>query len=146
MAGWWEGSRRLGSSGSGPVFVDPTGRRRRLITVAGAAVGIVLASALALLVAGMLGASPVPLPGLPQDGRGAHEAVVPADVPPSAGPTGPATSPPPRAPAGQPAGAPAGTASAGGAATPASSAPTGRPPRGNRPTEHPGNPNPRKSK
>jgi hypothetical protein len=134
----------LGSSGSGSVFVDPTGRRRRLVTVAGAAAGLGLVSALALLLAGLLGASPVPLPGLPQGGQGAQEAVVPAEVP-SADPAGPATSRPTRAPAGAPASAPAGPGTA--TAPTSSSAPPGRPPRGNRPTDHPGgNPHPERSK
>jgi hypothetical protein len=135
----------LGSRGSGPVFVDPTGRRRRLVTVAGAAVGLGLLSALALLVAGLLGASPVPLPGLPQGGQGAQQAVVPAEAPPSADPVDPTTSRPAQAPAGAPASAPAGRTAT--TPTPASSSPSPcRPPRGNRPTECPGNPHPGRSK
>lgn len=48
-----------------PVFVDGSGRRRRLILVAGSAIGVLVVLALVMLVAGLFGASPVHLPGLP---------------------------------------------------------------------------------
>jgi hypothetical protein len=46
------------------VFVDRSGRRQRLVLVSGAAAGVLLVAALAMLVAGLVGASPIPLPGL----------------------------------------------------------------------------------
>lgn len=56
-----------------PVFVDRSGRRRRLFTGLGAGLGVLLAAGSLLLVAGLMGTSPVPLPGLPQSGqRGQH--------------------------------------------------------------------------
>ena len=58
-------AKRIGD----PVFVDRSGRRRRLFTVIGAAAGVLLVLALSLLIAGILGASPVPLPGLPANGQ-----------------------------------------------------------------------------
>jgi hypothetical protein len=83
----------VGSSGSGPVFVDLTGRRRRLVTALGIAAALVLVAAIALVIAGVLGASPVPLPGLPRGGQGAQQGtVVPAELLPSAEPDEPAAS------------------------------------------------------
>jgi hypothetical protein len=130
------------SNGSGPVFVDRTGRRRRLVTAFGVGVGLVLAAVMALIVAGVFGASPVPLPGLPRGGQGAQEGtVVPAEMAPAGGPSEPTTSRPARVPSATPvpgSGAPAASVSS-------SSAPS-RPPRGNKPSEHPGNPHPGRSK
>jgi len=141
-----EGAAGLGSSGSssrsGPVFVDLTGRRRRLVTAVGMVAALLLMAAIALLIAGVLGASPVPLPGLPQGGQGAQqEAVVPAEVFTSVEPAASATSGPGRAP---------GTPEASGAPGPAQPATSSSAPepttRGNRPTTHPGNPRASKSK
>jgi hypothetical protein len=53
-----------------PVFVDRTGRRRRLIALAGSAGGLVLTVALFALVVGFTGAGPVSIPGWP-DSAGA---------------------------------------------------------------------------
>jgi hypothetical protein len=47
-----------------PVFVDGSGRRRRLLTVVGVALGVSLLLGLVVVIVGFLGASPVPLPGL----------------------------------------------------------------------------------
>ncbi|GIJ72224.1 hypothetical protein [Virgisporangium ochraceum] len=127
-----------------PVFVDVSGRRRRLVTVTGAGVGIGLATALAVLVASMvIGASPRPLPGLPAGGHG--EQPGPAAEPPVASVTPsrsdaitrpPTTAPPvPAAPAAPPA------VTTGPGTTPTS--PTAR---GNRPTGQPGNPRPSRSR
>jgi hypothetical protein len=132
----------LGSSASGSVFVDPTGRRRRLVTVVGVGAALLLVGALALLTAGVLGASPVPLPGLPQGGQGAQEeAVVPAQVVTPAESVASRTAGPARAPAVVP---------PGPSVTPAPPAPSSSAPeprtRGNRPSTHPGNGNPRASK
>jgi hypothetical protein len=131
----------VGSSGSVSVFVDPTGRRRRVVTAAGVAIGLALAAVVGLLVAGLLGAAPVPLPGLPAGGRGAQEVVVPATVPRSAEPSARTTSRPAYPAASRP---PAGGSVAPAAPSASSSASTRT--RGNRPTEHPGNPRASRSK
>jgi hypothetical protein len=133
----------VGSNGSGPVFVDLTGRRRRLVTALGIGAGLALVAAIALLVAGVLGASPVPLPGLPRGGQGAQQGtVVPAELLPSTQPPGPATSPPARPPSVAP--------STSSAATPAPTPPTASSAapthRGNKPTDKPGNGRPSRSK
>jgi hypothetical protein len=46
-----------------PVFVDRSGRRRRLVTLTGTAGGLLLAGAVLALLAGFTGAGPVGLPG-----------------------------------------------------------------------------------
>jgi hypothetical protein len=57
-----------------PVFVDRSGRRHRVVVASGAAAGVLVLLALAMLVAGLFGASPVPLPGLPDlDGQPATQ-------------------------------------------------------------------------
>ncbi|MEV0570368.1 hypothetical protein [Dactylosporangium sp. NPDC050588] len=120
-----------------PVFVDRTGRRRRLFTVLGAGLGVLLAAGCALLIAGLLGASPVPLPGLPENGQiGRHQdglGTAPTSgtsVRPSAKPSTP-----------RPAAAPV----TSGEAPPSPSASASEP-HGNRKTSHPGNPRPSRTK
>ena len=49
-----------------PVFVDRTGRRRRLFAATGAAGGVLLAIASLALVAGLTGAGDSSLPALPE--------------------------------------------------------------------------------
>ncbi|WDZ86276.1 hypothetical protein [Micromonospora cathayae] len=49
--------------GGPPVFVDRTGRRRRLSIVAGTAMGLGLLTSLGLIAAGLFTGSSVPLPG-----------------------------------------------------------------------------------
>ncbi|GAA4605750.1 hypothetical protein BJY16_005514 [Actinoplanes octamycinicus] len=48
-----------------PVFVDRSGRRRRLVMAAGATGGLVLLLAVATLLAGLTGAGPSAVPGWP---------------------------------------------------------------------------------
>jgi hypothetical protein len=128
-----------------PVFVDVSGRRRRLVTVTGAVVGVGLATAIAVLVASMVvGASPLPLPGLPAGGQAVHnpgpEAEPPAPPTTSSDPSDrdPTRPPTTTAPApGGPVAPPAVTT--GPTTTPTTT-------RGNRPTEHPGNPRPSRSR
>lgn len=49
--------------GAPPVFVDRTGRRRRLTVIAGTAMGLGLLTSLGLILAGLFFDSSVPLPG-----------------------------------------------------------------------------------
>ncbi|SCE68180.1 hypothetical protein GA0074696_0200 [Micromonospora purpureochromogenes] len=49
--------------GAPPVFVDRTGKRRRLMTIAGTAMGLGLLTSIGLVLAGLFGDSTVPLPG-----------------------------------------------------------------------------------
>lgn len=55
-----------------PVFVDRTGKRRRLTVLAGVSIGVGLMVSLALIVAGLFAGSSAPLPGWP-DGGGQHQ-------------------------------------------------------------------------
>ncbi|GIG61563.1 hypothetical protein Lfu02_59350 [Longispora fulva] len=52
-------------AGDSPVFVDPSGRRRGVVRLVGLGLGAALVVGVALVVAGLFGASPVPLPGWP---------------------------------------------------------------------------------
>jgi len=52
-----------------PVFLDRSGRRRRLVLLVGGCVGTVLIASIALLGVGLSGASPVHIPGFPDAGR-----------------------------------------------------------------------------
>ncbi|RAO03729.1 hypothetical protein GAR05_00710 [Micromonospora saelicesensis] len=53
-----------------PVFVDGTGRRRRLTVIAGTAMGLGLLTSLVLIAAGLFLDTSVPLPGWSEDSRG----------------------------------------------------------------------------
>jgi hypothetical protein len=132
----------IGSSGQ--VFVDASGRRRRLVTVIGAVLGSLLAVGIAVLVAGMVGAVPLPLPGLPASGQGIQDgqhgpAAEPTRADPSASPTGTGRTPAPTS-RGVPTAAT--TPPVGSAPTGDASATT----RGNRPSVHPGNSNSKSSR
>ncbi|TNH23816.1 hypothetical protein FHG89_26320 [Micromonospora orduensis] len=67
-----------------PVFVDGTGRRRRLTVIAGTAMGLGLLTSLALIAAGLFLDTSVPLPGWSDDSRGTRpvEAGVDGITPP----------------------------------------------------------------
>ncbi|MEU8081257.1 hypothetical protein AB0B31_38110 [Catellatospora citrea] len=119
-------SRRKGANR--PVFVDRTGRRRRLFTVLAAGGGVALTLMLGIVVAGFLGVEGAGLPGLPQllpDRPAAEESPDPAPA---------ATTPQPR-PQPQPVTGPSASPTKTGNP---SAAPTSSPtPRGNRPTDRP---------
>lgn len=51
-----------------PVFVDGTGRRRRLAVFAGGGIGVGLLVSLTLIVVGLFTGSPLPVPGWPEPG------------------------------------------------------------------------------
>ncbi|MEU8296133.1 hypothetical protein AB0C04_02450 [Micromonospora sp. NPDC048909] len=53
--------------GAPPVFVDRTGRRRRLTVIAGTAMGLGLLTSFALILAGLFFDPSVPLPGWSDD-------------------------------------------------------------------------------
>ena len=90
-----------------PVFVDRTGRRRRIVLLAGVGLATVLASGLVVLAIGLSGGSAWHVPGFPD----ANNAVNGADVGPTPTPTAcRATSSRPRSP----------TSSAGGSVEPGS--------------------------
>ncbi|MEH1012418.1 hypothetical protein V6U90_04735 [Micromonospora sp. CPCC 206060] len=95
-----------------PVFVDGSGRRRRLSMLAGTSIGVGLLASLGLILAGLFTGSSVPLPGWPEskparpieagvDELGASPGAVqptpdpatPSDATPSRTPSAPATRP-----------------------------------------------------
>jgi hypothetical protein len=118
------------------VFVDHTGRRRRLFTSLGAGFGVLLIIGCMLLVAGMLGSSPVPLPGLPDSGQGGLRRDAGVNVGPSpTGPT-PGASPDKATP----------TTPTTATTQPATAAPASTEQPGNRRTSHPTNPRPSRTK
>src|SRR5690242_17606587 len=53
-----------------PVFVDHSGRRRRIVVALGAAAGVVLILAAVVLVLGLTGAGPSRIPGWPEGAPG----------------------------------------------------------------------------
>ncbi|MFC0507494.1 hypothetical protein [Micromonospora costi] len=95
-----------------PVFVDRTGRRRRLTVIAGTAMGVGLLASVVLILAGLFFESPVPVPGWP-DSRPARPIEAGLDgrdgigTSPSAGPSPATTS---TSPAGMPSRSPSPTA------------------------------------
>ncbi|MDG6100840.1 hypothetical protein Daura_02115 [Dactylosporangium aurantiacum] len=124
-----------------PVFVDRSGRRRRLFTGLGAGMGVLLVLGASLLIAGLLGSSPVPLPGLPQSGQGAQHrdgagsgGIAPAPSRTSAVPRPTPTGAPPAVPAGSTTGGPA------------AGSPPASEPHDSRRTSHPANAKPSRTK
>ncbi|MER5332336.1 hypothetical protein [Micromonospora sp. NPDC002717] len=113
--------------GAPPVFVDRTGRRRRLTVIAGTAMGLGLLTSLGLIAAGLFMDSSVSLPGW-SDSRPAAPLEAGVDGRGELGgasPTGPRPSPLTST------SAPAPTRTAGTA--PATGAPTARPTRSEQP-------------
>ncbi|MEV0806447.1 hypothetical protein [Micromonospora sp. NPDC050200] len=105
--------------GAPPVFVDRTGKRRRVMMIAGSAMGLGLLTSLGLILAGIFGDSTVPLPGW-TDPR-ARPPVAGVDTPEELGQ--PASSTSPSRPSSLTSTAPVPTRTAGPpAATPASPA------------------------
>lgn len=70
-----------------PVFVDRSGRRRRLFTVIGAGIGAALLLSLGLIIVALSGASPVQVPGLPNMGGVAAQPGISPSVSGSADPS-----------------------------------------------------------
>ncbi|MEV0152872.1 hypothetical protein AB0H57_03915 [Micromonospora sp. NPDC050686] len=64
--------------GAPPVFVDRTGRRRRLTVIAGTVLGLGLLTSVGLIAAGLFSDSSVSLPGWSDTGRG--QSPIKADV------------------------------------------------------------------
>jgi hypothetical protein len=117
-----------------PVFVDHSGRRRRLFKLIGVALAVALTSTLGAFVAGLVGMAPAGLPGWPNDGRKAQPAVTPA---PSTARTGAGQEPP----GGLPGTSANATPTVGASPTPS---PT-RTNNGRRPTSRPTPPHPSKT-
>ena len=130
--------------GSQPVFVDRTGRRRRITVLAGASIAVGLLVSLGLIVAGLFGGSTIPLPGWP-DSNVPRQGE--AEIRPSADPE--LTTPPQPVVAttsrtARPSPAPSPTTAPGSRPTgtdrPGANDPTRIPP-GHRPGKSPGKPN-----
>jgi hypothetical protein len=115
--------------------MDRRGRRRPLLIALGAAAGVVLASMAGLLIGGLFGTSPVPLPGLPDRGQG----IQPRDDGAGLAPAPPA-SPRPVSPR------PVSPRPATSAAPATVTAPTSATHPGNKPTSHPGNAKPERTR
>ena len=134
-------SHRAGATADA-VFVDRTGRRRRVFTILGLGVGAVLLAAVALLVAGLTGTAPVTLPGLPVR----EHAVMRGEV----GPVASTASPAPKRSSRSATSPPDSPAVAAGPSNPRPAATvTSSPPavtHGNRPSTHPGHPKPTRTK
>jgi hypothetical protein len=60
---------RRPNHGTDPIFVDRSGRRRRLLTIVGCASGGLLTVTTVALLSGFTGVSPASLPGLPPFGN-----------------------------------------------------------------------------
>jgi hypothetical protein len=116
-----------------PIFVDSTGRRRKLFTMIAAAAGVLLATSVVVLVAGFFGAGPSYLPGLPDLQPAQQEVARVPDGPPSSDPALPRPAPATTSP--QNGNNPAPTVS--------TSDTRGN---GNRPTHTPGHPQPSRTK
>ncbi|MEV0719675.1 hypothetical protein [Asanoa sp. NPDC050611] len=116
------------------VFVDRTGRRRRVLAWLAVTSAAVLVGALGLLAAGLLTGSPLPLPGWTGGTPEPESAVIGPAPPPAVRPTAKPASD-------SPAGRSSSSVTTGPAATTSPADKPGRGiGRGNRPTDKPGNP------
>jgi len=115
-----------------PVFLDRSGRRRRLAVLLGVGLAAGLLASLGLLVAGLWGASPVSGPGFPE----VEQPAGPAEARPSA-----TTRPPVR-----PGDAVSTTPAATPAATPTATTAADRPGNRHTPSRRPSHPRPTKNK
>ncbi|HEX6967991.1 MAG TPA: hypothetical protein VF174_04125 [Micromonosporaceae bacterium] len=127
-----------------PVFVDGSGRRRRITVLAGVALGAGFLISLAMIIAGLLVRSPAPLPNWPDSGPPAvpdRAADQPADpAPPDPTPPDPNPDPPTASDPADPAPTTAPPSHPGSAPTPSDEARApATPPRG-KPTGPPGKP------
>jgi hypothetical protein len=128
-----------------PVFADPSGRRRRLLRLLGAAAGLIIAVSLALITVGLAGGPQAPFISWAHPHRGAAPTVSknPGDgspPPPSAAvPVQPSPSADPQ-PSPSPSASPGPTPSESPTATPAPTNPAGKTPPGQTKS-----PNPHKS-
>ncbi len=79
--------RHAARSGGRPVFLDRSGRRRRLVLLVGGCIGAVLIASIALLGVGLSGASPLHIPGFPDAGQqaGGPSPVPDGTAPPTVG-------------------------------------------------------------
>jgi hypothetical protein len=131
---------QTGTREADPVFVDHTGRSRRLVAAAATAGALILTLAVLALLAGFTGVGPVPVPGFPAARTGHATPTQPATQ--RTDPT-PATTPAPLAAASAVTSRPA-TAGPSSGAPSVTSAPTVSPtptPRGNgRSPSHPPHP------
>ncbi|HEY0699311.1 MAG TPA: hypothetical protein VGD43_16045 [Micromonospora sp.] len=91
---------RTRSGPPAPVFVDRTGRRRRLSVFAGVGIAVGLLASLALILAGLFSGSSVPVPGWPdaqvehsQEPGGGQPEPSPTPSEPTPSDTGPETAP-----------------------------------------------------
>jgi len=64
-----------------PVFVDRSGRRRRLAAMIGAALGVALVATLAAFAVGLSSGSPLSIPGLPDIGSHGGATTTSPDAP-----------------------------------------------------------------
>jgi hypothetical protein len=88
--------REVSQASGKPIFVDRSGRRRRLVRLAGAVLGSLLVAALGLLGAAVSGASPLRIPGFPDVGHHAGgENATPVATPGTAASPGPVPTPRP---------------------------------------------------
>lgn len=122
---------------SQPVFVDRSGRRRRMFTALATAGGVVLTVAIVIVTAGFFGMGSGHLPGLPELGKAPKQ----GPVSPGVGPTGAPSSSAVRTTTPSP--VRSGTIAPPTASPPPAATTT---PRGNRPTQTPAHPTPSKKK
>ena len=73
---------------AGPVFVDQSGRRRRMAILIGSSVAVVIVVALVMLATGLSGAAPLSIPGFPDLARPAPPPAVASTPAPDGQPGG----------------------------------------------------------